>query len=111
MYSVGYNLANTPNKLLIGALQPAFLATGARFQDEPERLRRAYLPVIATIWILIAPLFVIFAIVADDLVGFLYGAAWQSTSVVLAILASLYAYLYYLGYVDAHFMEYRPKTF
>ena len=87
LYSVGYNLANTPNKLLIGALQPAFLATGAKFQDEPERLRRAYLPVIATIWILIAPLFVLFAIVAENLVGFLYGAAWQSTSVVLAILA------------------------
>jgi PST family polysaccharide transporter len=87
LYSVGYNLASTPNKLLIGALQPAFLTAGAKFQAEPERLRRAYLPVIASVWVLIAPLFVLFAIIADDLVGFLYGAAWQLTSVVLAILA------------------------
>ncbi|WP_394754505.1 lipopolysaccharide biosynthesis protein [Crenothrix sp.] len=87
LYSVGYNLATTPNKLLIGALQPAFLTAGAKFQSEPERLRRAYLPVLASVWVLITPLFAMFAIVADDLVGFLYGEAWQSTALVLAILA------------------------
>jgi lipopolysaccharide exporter len=87
LYTVGSNLANTPNRLLIGALQPAFLTAGAKFQDEPERLRRVYLPVIASVWVLITPLFVLFAIIADDLVGFLYGAAWRSTAMVLAILA------------------------
>ncbi|SJM94581.1 lipopolysaccharide biosynthesis protein [Crenothrix polyspora] len=87
LYSVGYNLASTPNKLLIGALQPAFLTAGAKFQSEPERLRRVFLPVIASVWVLITPLFALFAIIAHDLVGFLYGDAWQSTAVVLAILA------------------------
>lgn len=87
LYAIGYNLANTPNSLLIGTLQPAFLTTGARIQSEPEVLRRAYLSVIATVWILIAPLFVLFAIVAQDLVGVLYGPAWASSGIVLAILA------------------------
>jgi lipopolysaccharide exporter len=94
LYTVGYNLANTPNNLFIGALQPAFLTAGARLQEEPERLRRAYLPVIASIWILIAPLFILFALSAHHLIGFLYGPAWESTATVLAILAlSMPAYI------------------
>lgn len=87
LYVVGYNLATTPNSLLLGVLQPVFFTAGARIQAEPDRLRRAYLSVIATVWILIAPIFVLFAIVAQDLVGVLYGPAWESSGIVLAILA------------------------
>ncbi|NOT84115.1 MAG: lipopolysaccharide biosynthesis protein [Methylococcaceae bacterium] len=94
LYTVGYNLANTPNSLLIGALQPAFLTAGARLQSEPERLRRAYLPIIASVWILMAPLFALFAIIAPYLIGFLYGSAWESSALVLTILAlSMPAYI------------------
>jgi PST family polysaccharide transporter len=94
LYTVGYNLSNTPNNLLIGAFQPAFLTAGARLQSEPDRLRRAYLSIIATVWILIAPLFVLFAMIAQNLVGFLYGSAWKSSGMVLAILAlSMPAYI------------------
>jgi lipopolysaccharide exporter len=93
LYVVGYNLATTP-ALLFGSVQPAFFAAGARIQSEPERLRRAYLSVIATVWVLIAPLFVVLAIVAQDLVGVLYGSAWESSGIVLAILAlSMPAYV------------------
>lgn len=87
LYTVGYNLSNTPNNLFIGAFQPAFFTAGARLQSEPDRLRRAYLPVIATVWILIAPLFVLFAMIARNLVSFLYGSAWESSAMVLTILA------------------------
>lgn len=94
LYTVGYNLSNTPNSLFVGAFQPAFLTAGARLQSEPDRLRRAYLPVIATVWILIAPLFVLFAMIAQNLIGFLYGSAWASSAMVLAILAlSMPAYI------------------
>lgn len=94
LYSVGYNLANTPNALFIGALQPAFLAAGARIQSEPGRLRSAYLSVLASVWILILPMFVLLAIIAQDLVGVLYGSAWVSSGIVLAILAlSMPAYI------------------
>lgn len=87
LYSVGYHLANTPNALFIGALQPAFLAAGARIQSEPERLRNAYLSVLASVWILILPIFVVLAVVAQDLVSVLYGSTWRSSGTVLAILA------------------------
>ena len=94
LYSVGYNLANTPNSLLIGALQPAFLAAGARIQSDSDRLRSAYLSVLASIWILILPMFIMLAILAQDLVGLLYGSAWLSSGMVLAILAlSMPAYI------------------
>lgn len=87
LYSVGYNLANTPNSLFLCALQPAFLAAGARIQDEPERLRDIYLSVLASIWVLILPMFILFAMMAPDLVGVLYGVAWLPSGTVLAILA------------------------
>jgi lipopolysaccharide exporter len=94
LYTVGYNLANLPNTLFIGALQPAFLAAGARVQSEPGRLRSAYLSVLASVWILIMPMFILLAIIAQDLVGILYGSAWISSGVVLAILAlSMPAYI------------------
>ena len=94
IYSVGYNLANTPNTLFLTALQPAFLATGAKLQDNRERLREAYLSVIATVWIIVAPLFVLLALVANDFVVVLYGLKWASSGIVLAILAlSMPAYI------------------
>jgi PST family polysaccharide transporter len=86
LYVVGYNLATTP-AMLIASAQPAFLAAGARIQSEPERLRRAYLSVIATVWILVAPLFVVLATVAPELVSLLYGTAWESSGMVLSIIA------------------------
>lgn len=87
LYTVGYNLANTPNNLLIGALQPAFLTAGARMQAEPERLRRSYLSIVATVWTLASPLFVCIAIIAPALIGVLYGPAWQDSALLLSILA------------------------
>lgn len=94
LYTVGYNLANTPNALFIGALQPAFLAAGARIQSEPGRLRSTYLSVLASVWILILPMFVLFAIIAQDLVNVLYGSTWVSSGIALAILAlSMPAYI------------------
>jgi PST family polysaccharide transporter len=87
LYSVGYNLANTPNSLFIGALQPAFLAAGARIQSEPNRLRNAYLSVLASVWILLLPMFVLLAVIAQDLIVVLYGSDWIATGMVLAILA------------------------
>jgi lipopolysaccharide exporter len=87
VYVAAYNLANTPNALLIGTLQPAFLAAGARVQEQPERLRRAYLSVVGVVWILVTPLFVVLAIVARDFVRLLYGPSWDTTGAVLSILA------------------------
>ncbi|HMM54768.1 MAG TPA: oligosaccharide flippase family protein [Candidatus Desulfobacillus sp.] len=86
-YSTGYNLASMPNMVLIGVLQPTFLAAGARLQDDRPALARAYLQVLAAVWVLIAPCFVLLAACADPLVLFLYGAEWARTGTLLALLA------------------------
>lgn len=86
LYNVAYNLATMPNTLLLGALQPAFLAAGARLQNEVQRLGRAYLQMLATILVLGVPVFVFLAFVSADLVRFLYGPQWSGAAWVLGIL-------------------------
>jgi len=86
LYNVAYNLATTPNNLLLGALQPAFLAAGARLQTERDRLARAYFGMLATIFVLVMPVFVFLALVSSDLVQLLYGAKWSDAGPVLSIL-------------------------
>lgn len=86
LYNVAYNLAAMPNNLLLGALQPAFLAAGARLQDERERLGRAYFQMLATIFVLVFPVFVFLALVSNDLVRLLYGSKWNDAGTVLCIL-------------------------
>ena len=86
LYNVAYNLAAMPNNLLLGALQPAFLAAGARLQDELERLGRAYFQMLATIFVLVFPVFVFMALVSSDLVHLLYGSKWSDAGSVLRIL-------------------------
>ena len=86
LYNVAYNLAAMPNHLLLGALQPAFLAAGARLQGELDRLGRAYFQMLATIFVLVLPVFVFLALVSGDLVQLLYGSKWSSAGPVLSIL-------------------------
>ncbi|GJJ04890.1 hypothetical protein RugamoR64_54280 [Duganella rhizosphaerae] len=87
VYNVAYNLANTPNALFLSALQPAFLATGARLQDDMARLRDTYLSVLAVIWIVIGPMFVALALLAPDLIATVYGGRWAASGPIFAILA------------------------
>lgn len=86
LYNVAYNLATMPNTLLLGALQPAFLAAGARLQNERERLGKAYLQMLATVLVLGVPAFVFLGLVSPDIVGLLYGAKWSEAGWVLGIL-------------------------
>lgn len=86
LYTTGSNLSNMPAQLLLGSMQPAFLAAGARMQDDLPKLRSAYLQILATIWALIAPAMTVAALLAPDLVHLVYGAAWTGAGHVLAIL-------------------------
>lgn len=86
LYTVAYNLASIPNVLLVGALQPAFLAAGAKLQNEPRRLAQGWLLGLACILVLVTPASVVFALVSSDVVGFLYGPAWAESGWVLAVL-------------------------
>lgn len=86
-YTLGANLALMPAGLLLNALQPAFLASGARLEGDIERLRRSYLQVLSTIAVLVAPAFVLLALLAPEIVALLYGRAWEEAGRVLTWLA------------------------
>lgn len=86
LYTVAYNLASIPNVLLLGALQPAFLAAGAKLQDEPKRLAQGWLLGLACILVLVTPASVVMALLSADLVRLLYGQAWMDSAWVLAVL-------------------------
>jgi O-antigen/teichoic acid export membrane protein len=86
LYTVAYNLASIPNTLLVSALQPAFLATGAKLQNDPKRLAQGWLLALACILVLVTPASVILALLSADLVSLLYGRAWMESAWVLAVL-------------------------
>jgi O-antigen/teichoic acid export membrane protein len=86
LYTVAYNLASIPNVLLLGTLQPAFMATGAKLQHDLQRLGQAWLLGIACILVLATPLAVVGALLSADLVNLLYGSAWAESAWVLAAL-------------------------
>jgi O-antigen/teichoic acid export membrane protein len=86
LFSVAYNIASIPNTLLIGALQPTFLATGARLQNDPRQLGRAWITMLSCILVLITPVSIVMALLAGDLVQVLYGPAWQDAGWVMAVL-------------------------
>ncbi|MES2978486.1 MAG: lipopolysaccharide biosynthesis protein [Pseudomonadota bacterium] len=86
LYNVAANLATMPNTLLLGALQPAFLAAGAKLQHDLPRLGRAYLQMVSTVVVLAVPAFVFMALVAQDLVHLLYGPKWSDAGWVLTAL-------------------------
>ena len=86
LYNVAYNLATLPNSVLLGALQPAFTAAGARLQNDHPRLARVYLQMLATVCVLGFPAFAIFGLMSPDTVAFLYGDPWADAGWVLGIL-------------------------
>jgi lipopolysaccharide exporter len=86
LYNVAYNLASIPNTLLIGALQPTFLATGAKLQDDRERMAQGWVIAMSCVLVLAIPAAVVFALLSADLVRLLYGPAWSDSGWVLGLL-------------------------
>ncbi|TFZ00006.1 oligosaccharide flippase family protein [Ramlibacter rhizophilus] len=86
LYTLAYNFAQIPNTLLVSAIQPTFLASGARMAHEPQRLAQAWLLVLACVLVLVTPAAVSMALVAHDLVALLYGPDWNDSAWVLALM-------------------------
>jgi len=86
LYNVAYNLASIPSTLLLGALQPTFLATGARLQDDRHQLAQGWRLALACVLVLATPAAVVSALLAADLVHLLYGPAWADSAWVLGLL-------------------------
>ncbi|GAB2584851.1 hypothetical protein GCM10027034_16510 [Ramlibacter solisilvae] len=86
LFTVAYNLASIPNVLLIGAFQPAFMAAGAKLQDDRARLAQGWLLGVACAVVLGTPAAVVLALLSGDIVGFLYGDAWLESAWVLGVM-------------------------
>ena len=86
LYTVGANLANTPNGLLLMSIQPAFLAAGAKMGGDTEQLRSAYRKVLSATLVLTLPIYVMLAAVSHSIVAVLYGSRWEGSASVLSIL-------------------------
>ncbi len=86
IFTLAYNFAQIPYTLLVSAVQPTFLASGAKMAHEPHRLAQAWLLVLACVLVLFTPVAVGLALVTHDLVRLLYGPAWGEAAWVLALM-------------------------
>jgi len=86
LYNAGFNLSSTASSAFVSALSGTFLSSGARVKEEPERLRRAFLQILASIWVIAAPMFVLLAMLSDGIIAILYGDKWVGAGDVLRAL-------------------------
>lgn len=85
LYNVGANLAGTPNAILLGAIQPVFLSTGARLKSTSS-LRAAYLGVMRAALLTAPAFYCALSLGAESLVHLLYGEKWTHAAEILGIL-------------------------
>lgn len=85
-YAVGYRLLDVTQVLLINVARKISFPAFSRLQHDPERMVRAYLQVTRTTSALILPGYVGMALVAFELVPVLFGARWQASGEVAAVL-------------------------
>ncbi|MBL0421014.1 oligosaccharide flippase family protein [Ramlibacter sp. AW1] len=86
LFTLAYNFAQIPHSLLVNAVQPTFLASGAKLSAEPQRLAQAWMLVLGCVLVLVLPAAVSMSLVAPDLVDLLYGSAWNEAGWVLAVM-------------------------
>lgn len=83
LYANAYNLVNTPSSTFMGFIQSVMYSACAKVQDDPGRIRKAYLILMAGITLTIMPVFVAMATIADTMVLALYGQHWAPAADVL----------------------------
>ena len=86
IYSVGYRILDTSQRVLINVARKVTFPAFARLQHDEARLGRAYLRVTRNGGALIVPAYVGLAIVAPELTVLLFGATWAGSGPVAAIL-------------------------
>ncbi len=86
LYTQAWNFAQIPVTLLVGALQPALLASGAKLAQDRAQLAGAWRRVLACVMVLVPPVAVTLALLAHDLVRLLWGPAWAGAGGLLALM-------------------------
>lgn len=103
LYSRAYALMNLPFTYAASAMSSVLLPALSQVQEEPLRLRRAYLLLTRVAAIVSAPAMGTMAIVAPHLVRSLYGPRWIGAVLPLQILciAGYFRALYHIGGIVA----------
>lgn len=87
LYANAYNLVSVPSSTMLGFMQPVLYSACAKVQDDPQRIRKAYLMLMAGIALTVMPVFIAMSAVADTLVLALYGERWAQAAAVLQPIA------------------------
>ena len=87
LYSTMYNFISVPASSALSAMQSVVYAASARVQDDKQRMGFALRTLIALSMLVIAPVFVSAAAVADTIVFGLYGHKWAGGGELLRPLA------------------------
>jgi PST family polysaccharide transporter len=85
-YVVGYRILTATQAILVQVTRKMTFPVFSRLQEDPERMRRAYLRVTRAAAAVILPGYVALAIVAPELVVVLFGAGWERSGAVSAVL-------------------------
>ena len=90
-YTVGDKLASLPVNELTAPIANVLFPAFARIQDDPERLRHAFLRSQALLVAAALPVGVGFALVAEPFISLVLGPAWDSAALVAQVLSSIFA--------------------
>lgn len=80
LYTTVQNLTGSPANVLYPNLQSVVFSTTARLQNDHRALASSYLALLASVLVVVVPLFVGVALVADLLAVVVYGSAWTAAA-------------------------------
>ena len=80
LYATSYNLLYNPTATLLGVVQPVFFSASSRMAEAPARILAAYRAMVAALSLLVLPIFVAFAVLADTVIAALYGTKWSGAA-------------------------------
>lgn len=86
VYTQAWNFAQIPVTLLVGAIQPALVASGARLAGSRAQMAQAWGLVLACVLVLVPAVAVTLALLAPDLVRLMWGPAWAQADWILAVM-------------------------
>jgi polysaccharide transporter, PST family len=113
LYAVAYRILDATQALLVNVARKVAFPALSTLQDEPDRLRRAYLRLSRTAAVAVLPAYLGMALVAPELIVLLFGQRWAASGPIATVLflsgpaLTLQAFsislLYATGHPDVYF--------
>jgi O-antigen/teichoic acid export membrane protein len=88
-YTMAFNLSSWPVSVFAVAVWRVSVPAFSRLQDDPERLRNAFLRAFGLLMAVTLPVCVMLSALALPLIRFVYGEKWSAAALALTVLAAL----------------------